>query len=82
MAQSRKAAQKLVKVVDFTYLHRLFACVALVGFLVVCIAGLMADVHVITIMLRATAVMYAVKLISWLVIRVLASYEEMNSGQT
>ncbi len=82
MAQSPRANQKLIKVVDFSYLHRLFAGVALIGFFVVCIAGVMNDVHVITIMLRATAVMFAVKLISWLVIKVLASYEEMNSGQT
>jgi hypothetical protein len=78
---SAKEDKRLVKKVDFTYLHRLFAAVALIGFAVVCAAGLLAEVNMITIILRATVVMVAVKLISWVVIKVLASYEEMNSGQ-
>lgn len=82
MSSSSDPKSRLVRVVDFTYLHRLFAGVALIGFFVVCIAGLLADVNVITILIRASQVMVAVKLISWMVIKVLASYEEMNSGQT
>ena len=81
MAASPKGIEKLVRTVDFTYLHRLFAAVALVGFFVVCIAGVLADVNMITMLLRATGVMIVVKLVSWIVIRILASYEEMNSGQ-
>lgn len=81
MSASPDSQGRLVKVVDFSYLHRLFAGVALIGFFVVCIAGLLADVSVITIMLRATGVMIVVKIISMVVIKVLASYEEMNSGQ-
>lgn len=80
--KSPKVETKLIKVVDFTYLHRLFAAVALIGFFVVCLAGMLAEVNVITMMLRATLVMVVIKFISWVVIRVLASYEEMNSGQT
>ena len=81
MTASPRANDRLVRKVDFTYLHRLFAGVALIGFFVVCIAGLFAEVNMITMVLRATAVMLVVKVISWVVIRILASYEEMNSGQ-
>jgi hypothetical protein len=76
------AKSRLTKRVSFDYLHRLFAAVALIGFFVVCVAGLLADVNVITIILNATAVMIVVKFLSWVVIKVLTNYEEMNSGQT
>lgn len=81
MASTLSTEDRLTKRVDFSYLHRLFAGVSLIGFFVVCLAGVLNEVNMITMMLRATAVMVVVKVVSWVVIRILASYEEMNSGQ-
>ena len=81
MASTPSENGKLIKRVNFAYLHRLFAGVALIGFFVVCLAGVLNSVSMITIMLNSTAVMVVVKVVSWIVIKILASYEEMNSGQ-
>ncbi len=81
MASTPSENEKLIKRVNFAYLHRLFAGVALIGFFVVCLAGVLNSVSVITIMLNSTGVMLVVKVVSWVVIKILASYEEMNSGQ-
>jgi len=71
----------LKRKVSFAGLHRLAAGVALLAFLVTLIAGLMAEVRISTILLRSVLVMLAVGVISRLVITILASYEEMNSGK-
>lgn len=74
-------SKKVVKKVNFAPVHRLFAGVSMIGFFVVAAGGVMANLDMMTIVFRAFVVMLAVKLVSWVVIRVLASYEEINSGK-
>ena len=73
--------QKLVKKVNFAYIHRLSSAVALLGFFVTVAAGLMAETRVITTVWRSFLVILAVGIITKVVIRILASYEEINSGK-
>jgi hypothetical protein len=75
MAQKKKINTHL-------YLHRLAAAVCLVSFTVMLIAGLMAEVPVITIAYRACLVMIVIKIICRVVVSILITYEEMNSGKT
>ena len=70
MASTPSENGKLIKRVNFAYLHRLFAGVALIGFFVVCLAGVLNSVSMITIMLNSTAVMVVVKVVSWVVIKI------------
>ena len=75
------ADKKLVKVVRYSQLHKLLAAIALLTFFVIMIAGLAARASFMTITFRACIAMFVVKLISVVVMRVIASYEEMNGGQ-
>ena len=79
---TKKATSASVKRVSFAHVHRLAAAVALIGFLVTLVAGIIAQVRVITIVYRAVVVMLVVGVLSRVLIHVLASYEEMNSGKT
>ena len=72
---------KKVKVASFIGLQRLFAGVAMLALLVTIVAGLRAEVRFTVIAYRAMGVMFLVFVVSRVVIRVLASYEEMNSGK-
>ena len=69
------------KKVSFLWLHKLAAGVSLIAFLVVIAAGVMAEVSVFTIAFRALVVILAVSVVSRILVRVLATYEEMNSGK-
>jgi hypothetical protein len=53
----------------------------LIAFLVAIIGGLRADVRITTITFRAVVVMLAVALVSRVIMKVVASYEEMNGGK-
>jgi len=74
-------APSLKKKVRYALFHRLAAGVALLGFLVTLVSDLMAQVPLMTIVYRAVLVVIAVGLISRVVIQLIASYEEMNSGK-
>jgi hypothetical protein len=76
-----KQPPALKKTIKFGLFHRLAAAVALLGFVVTLISGIMADVPMITIVYRAVLVVIAVGVISRVVIQLVASYEEMNSGK-
>lgn len=76
-----KQGAPLTKKVKYVLFHRLAAAVALLGFVVTLISGLMAQVPVMTIVYRSVLVVIAVGVISRVVIQLIASYEEMNSGQ-
>lgn len=80
MASDAKA-KKLTRKVSYASLQKLIAGVSLLCFLVILIAGLQADVRMITIAVRAMIVMLVIKVIARVVISVLATYEEMNSGE-
>jgi len=74
-------SKPLTKKVKYGLFHRLAAAVALLGFVVTLISGLMAQVPIMTIVYRSVLVVIAVGVISRVIIQLIASYEEMNSGQ-
>ena len=80
--KTKTATPAVIKRVNFAHVHKLAAAVALVGFAVTLVAGIIAQVRVITIVYRAVVVMLVVGVLSRVLIHVLASYEEMNSGKT
>ena len=84
MAGKKKSIEpkRVIKRVSYVLLQKLFAAVSLLAFLVIAGAGLMSNVGVITIVIRAVVVIMIIGIIGRLVVQVLATYEEMNSGQT
>lgn len=70
------------KKVSFLYVHKIAAAVSLLAFGVIVAAGMMAEARFITIAFRAFLVFLVVAVLSRVVVSILASYEEMNSGQT
>ena len=76
------ADSKLVQKVKYPSLHKLFAGVSLLSLVVTFMGGLMAGARFSTITFRALVVMIVVALISRIVMRVIASYEEMSGGKT
>lgn len=72
--------KKRTRKVSFTYLKRLFSGVALICFFVMIAAGVMADNRWVTITERCFVVMVVIMLINWVVVKILASYEEMNNS--
>lgn len=69
------------KKVSFAYIHKLAAAVSLVAFLVIILGGVMNEVRTITIAYRALGVILAIGVVSRLLVRILATYEEINSGK-
>ena len=73
--------KKIIKRVSYSHVHRLAAATSLLAFFVVIAAGVMAEARVYTIAYRAVVVILAIGVVSRIVIRILATYEEMNSGK-
>jgi hypothetical protein len=76
-----KVAPKLKRKVSYAGVHRLAAATSLIAFLVVIGGGVMAQASVFSIAYRAFLVIFVIGFVSRIVIRILASYEEMNSGK-
>lgn len=74
-------ATKQVKKVSFVFMQKLAAAVSLLALAVIVAAGVMGGARVITITYRAAGVIVVIGVISRIVIRILESYEEMNSGK-
>ena len=66
---------------DLVFIKKLAAAVSLLVFVVIIVGGLMAEARILTITLRAFVAMVLASLITRIVISVLVTYEEMNSGQ-
>lgn len=83
MPKSRadKSKVRASKKVSFAYLHKLTCAVSLLAFVVVIAAGVIGEARTITITYRAAGVIILIGLVSRIVMRVLASYEEINSGK-
>jgi hypothetical protein len=69
------------KVVRYAYIHRFAAAVSLLCFGVIVAAGMMAEARFVTIAFRAFVVTLAISVVSRVIVSILASYEEMNSGK-
>ena len=81
-AKIKSEPKKRIKRVSYVHLQKLFAAVSLLALFVVAATGVMANVGVVTIAIRALMVMIVIGVIGRLVVQILATYEEMNSGQT
>ena len=72
---------KHIKKVSFVFMQKLAAAVSLLSLVVIVAAGVMGGARVITITYRAAGVVVVIGVISRILIRILESYEEMNSGK-
>jgi hypothetical protein len=81
MSNKENKTKKLVQKVNYAYVHKLSASVALLAFFVIMASGLMADASIISIVVKSFLVIIAVGLITRVVVSMLASYEEINSGK-
>ena len=76
-----KAKKSIKKKVNFAYLHKLKAGVALLALFVIVAAGIIAEASTVAIAWRATLVIVVILVIAVIVEKVLLSYEEMHSGK-
>lgn len=70
-----------VKKTSYAYIHKGAAAVSLLAFGVIVAAGVMAEARFITIAFRAFVVFLAIAALSRIIVSILASYEEINSGK-
>jgi|GEM_PF-4818458 len=73
--KQKKGSQK------YAVFHKLKALICLIAFFVVLVAGLGAQVSLTTIVFRAFLVILAVLVISRVVLQIIVTSEEMNSGE-
>lgn len=77
MASERRVTRKL----NFVFLQKLAAGVSLLALTVIIAAGVMGGARTITITYRAAAVIVVIGFVTRILIRILSSYEELNSGK-
>lgn len=77
-AKQEKSKQQTL---DLDFIRKLAAAVSLLVFVVVVVGGLMAEARIFTITLRAFVAMVLASLITRIIISVIVTYEEMNSGK-
>ena len=70
------------KLPSYLFLHKLFAGVALLTFIVIIVAGLRTGLQVSTIVYRSALAMIVIAVISRVSIRVMITFEEMNSDES
>lgn len=73
--------KKLVKKLNFIFLQKLAAGVSLLALTVIIAAGVMGGARTVTITYRAAVVIVVIGVIARVLIKILASYEELNSGK-
>ncbi len=78
MGQDKK---KVTKRLQFALIQKIKASVSLLAFFVILASGLKGGASLSSILLRSTLVVIVVVLITRVVIQLLVTYEEMNSGQ-
>lgn len=74
--------KKVVKRVSFLFMQKLAASVFLLSFIVLVVGGMMGGARIITITYRAAGVLIVIGAITRVIIKILESYEEMNSGKS
>lgn len=73
-----KGKNKLIK--KYTTIHKYTSGLSLLAFLVIIISGMRADARMITIAYRACAAMICIALLSRVLIKAWASFEEIERG--
>ncbi len=75
------ASKNVKKKVSFAYVHKLAAAVSLVALIVITAAGIIGEARITTISYRACGAIFVIGIISRIVLKILCTYEEMNSGK-
>ena len=70
------------KLPSYVFLHKLFAGVALLSFVLIIVAGLRTGLQTSTIAYRSALAMIVIGVVSRVVIRLLITFEEMNSDES
>ncbi len=78
---AKGSAQGKVLRISYVGIHKFAAAVALLCFGVVLAAGIQAGVSIITITYRACLAVLVVSLVSRVVVSILTTYEEIQSGK-
>jgi hypothetical protein len=73
--------KRVIKRVSFVFMQKLAAAVSLLALVVTTLAGIMGGARIITITYRAALVIVVVGTLTRIIIKILESYEEMNSGK-
>lgn len=73
--------KKVIKKVSFVFMQKLTAAVSLLALVVITTAGIMGGSRIITITYRAALVIVVVGFLARIIIKILETYEEMNSGK-
>ena len=82
MSKKESKDRKLARHSSFAAFYKFASAISLLTFFVVVVSGLMAEVSVVTITYRACVVIVLVAMIGRVLLSILATYEEMNSGQS
>jgi hypothetical protein len=78
---AKPAPTRSIKKRHYPQFRRLIAGLCLLCTVVVAVAGIMYHVRMSTVIYRAGLVNLVILTIGWVIVKVMASYEEMNSGQ-
>ncbi len=78
--KKKKNAQTRIK--RFTFIHKYSVGVSVLAFFLIIIQGMRAEVSVITITYRTFAVSLAIYILTRIVVKAIASFEEMNNGES
>lgn len=74
----KKAPTKQTKKVSYAHVHKLAAGTALLAFVIILVAGLLAEVSLPALVFRAAVAVMVVGVVTVVLIRVLAAYEEIE----
>ena len=82
---ANKQDRNKIKLDSFAYVHKFSAGVSVLAFFVILMAGWRVDAGLSSkidlIIFRAFVVLVVINLITRVVVRILKTYEEMNSGE-
>lgn len=73
--------KKVIKRVSFVWIHKLAVGVFLLAFVVMCMAGVRGGAGIWSTLTRVGIVGVVVWAVTRVVLKILESYEEMNSGK-
>lgn len=73
--------KKVVRKVSFVWIHKLACGVFLLAFAVMCVSGMGGGAGIVWTLLRTGVVGLVIWAVTRIVIKILESYEEMNSGK-
>ncbi|MDZ4785059.1 MAG: hypothetical protein SGJ02_03170 [bacterium] len=75
MAKTKNTIKK-----KYSRVHRFSAAVSMLAFIVILISGMRSDVRMITIAYRSFAVMVVIALVTRVLVKAWASFEELERG--